>query len=63
MGVGGEEKKVPKKTWAEERKKKGQLEFTTLVSSGTGRDEKGPPISTPSIHIGAQVGAGSLWPP
>jgi hypothetical protein len=56
-------KKVLKKTWAEERKKKGQLEFTTLVSSGTRRDEKGTPISAPSIHVGAQVGAGSLWPP
>ncbi len=39
-----------------------QLEFATLVSPGTGRDEKGAPISAPSIHIGALVGAGSLWP-
>jgi len=42
--VRGEEKKSSpqkKPTWAEERKiKKGQLEFTTLVSPGTGRDEK-----------------------
>jgi hypothetical protein len=52
-----------KSTWAEERKKKqGQLEFANLVSPGTGRDEKGAPINTPSIHIGALVGAGSLWP-
>jgi hypothetical protein len=28
----------------------------------TGRDEKGSPISAPSIHIGALVDAGSLWP-
>jgi hypothetical protein len=41
-------------------KKGGQLEFTTLVSPGTGRDEKGAPISAPSIHFGAPVGAGSL---
>jgi len=37
-----------------------QLEFATLVSPGTGRDEKGTPISAPSIQIGALVGAGSL---
>jgi len=62
--VRGEEKKVLKKktNLIEERKKKGQLEFTTLVSPGRGRDEKGAPISAPSIHIGALVGAGSLWP-
>jgi hypothetical protein len=59
------EKKVPKKTltWVAKRKKEnGQLEFTTLVNRGTGRDEKGAPINAPSIHIGALVGAGSLWP-
>jgi len=39
-------------------KKKCQLEFTTLDSQGTGRDERGAPMSAPSIHIGA----GSLWP-
>jgi hypothetical protein len=43
-------------------KKKGQLEFTTLVNPGTKRDEKGTPISAPSIHIGAPVGVSSLWP-
>jgi len=43
-------------------KKMRQLEFATLVSSGIGRDEKGAPISAPSIHIGALMGAGSLWP-
>jgi len=65
VGVGGEEKKSSKKnkpTWVDERKKKGQIEFTTLVSPGTGRDEKGAPMSAPSIHIGALVGVGSLWP-
>jgi hypothetical protein len=62
--VGGEEKKVSKKkpTWVEERKKKGQLEFTTLVNPRTRRDEKGALISAPSIHVGALVGAGSIWP-
>jgi hypothetical protein len=44
------------------KKKKGQPELATLVSPGTGRDEKGTPISAPSIHIGALVRAGSLWP-
>jgi len=43
-------------------KTKGQLEFATLVSQGTGRDEKGALISAPSIHIGALVGASSFWP-
>jgi len=33
-----------------------------LVSLGIRRDEKGAPINAPSIHIGALVGAGSLWP-
>ncbi len=61
MGV--EEKKVPKKKpiWVEERKRKNQLEFTTLVNPRTRKDEKGAPINAPSIHIGALVGAGSLW--
>jgi hypothetical protein len=54
--------KVPKKTptWAKEKKKKGQLEFTTLVSLGTRRDKKDAPINAPCIHIGALVGASSL---
>jgi hypothetical protein len=45
-GMGGEgKKKVPKQNQPELRKggKKGQLEFTTWVSPGTGRDEKGAP--------------------
>jgi hypothetical protein len=60
----GEEKKVPTKTiqpgFRKEPKKKGQPEFATLVIPGTGRDEKGTPISKTSIHIGAPLGAGSL---
>jgi hypothetical protein len=62
---GQEKKKVPQKKTnlgCGKGKKKGQLEFATLVSPGTGRDEKGAPMSAPSIHIGALVGAGSLWP-
>ncbi len=65
MGVGGEEKKkVQKKNQPrlKKGKRKGQLEFTTLVSQGTGWDKRGAPMSAPSIHIGALVGAGSLWP-
>jgi hypothetical protein len=61
---GGEEKNVPKKKHLGLRKenKMGQLEFTTLVSPRTRRDEKGASISAPSIHIGALVVVGSLWP-
>jgi hypothetical protein len=51
-----------KPTWVEESKEKSQLEFTTLVNLRTRRDEKGAPISAPSIHVGALVGASSLWP-
>jgi len=41
-GVREKKSSLPQKkpTCAEERKKKGQLEFTTLVSQGMGRDEK-----------------------
>jgi hypothetical protein len=62
--VEGEEKRIPKKKNQPglRKGKKSQLEFATLVSPGTGRDEKGAPISAPSIHIGALVDAGSLWP-
>jgi hypothetical protein len=63
--VGGEEKNVPKKKihpGLRKGIKMRQLEFPTLVSPGIGRDEKGAPISAPSIQIGALVGAGSLWP-
>jgi hypothetical protein len=71
VGVGGEEKKCPQKIptcpkkyqhGLRKGKKKNQLEFTTLVSLGTGRDEKDAPIRAPSIHIGALVGASSFWP-
>jgi hypothetical protein len=41
-------------------RKKGQLEFTTLVSLGTRRDEKDTPMNASSIQIGALVGVGSL---
>jgi hypothetical protein len=60
--VGGEGKKSSQKkpTWVEERKRKNQLEFTTVVSPKIARDKKGAPISAPSIHIGALVGAGSF---
>jgi hypothetical protein len=37
--------------------KKNQPKFTTLVSLRIGKDKKGTPISAPSIHIGALVGA------
>ncbi len=60
--MGGEEKNVPKKKHLGLRKenKMGQLEFTTLVSPRTRKDEKGAPIIAPSIHIGALVGASSF---
>ncbi len=54
-------KSKKKPPWVKERKKKmRQLEFATLVSPRTRRDEKGAPIHAPSIHIGALVGVGSL---
>jgi hypothetical protein len=63
--MGGEGKKSSQKKnqpGLSKGKKKGQLEFVTFVSPGTARDEKGAPMSAPSIHIGPLVGAGSLWP-
>jgi len=55
---GGREKiKLQKKT--EIRAEKGQ---TKNVNLGWHRDRKENPISAPSIHVGALVGAGSLWP-
>jgi hypothetical protein len=56
-------KNVPqqKPTWTEERKRKVDLSSPPSFSPGTGRDEKGAPIDASSIHIGALVGAGSLW--
>ncbi len=57
---GGErgENKVAKKT--ETRAEKGQRKKINL---GWHRDRKENPISAPSIHVGALVGAASLWPP
>jgi hypothetical protein len=60
---GGEKKKFQNNTQHGLRNgERNQLEFTTLVSPGIGKNEKGAPISSPSIHIGALVGVGSLWP-
>ncbi len=58
-------KEVPRKTptWAEERKKKRvNLSSPPWLAQGQGGTKKGTPMSAPSIHIGALVGAGSLWP-
>ncbi len=58
---GGEKKKVPQiknQPGLKKGQKKSQLEFATLVGQWTRRDEKGAPISAPSIHIGVS----SLWP-
>jgi hypothetical protein len=51
-GEGQGENKVPKK----KKKKKNRVDV------GCRRDRKENPISAPSIHVGALVGAGSLWP-
>ncbi len=55
---GGEKIKLQKKTnwdqgWERAKKK---------VSLGWHMDRKEKPINAPSIHVGALVGAGSLWP-
>ncbi len=57
LGRGGEKIKLQKKT--EIRAEKGQ---TKKLNLGWHRDRKENPISAPSIHVGALVGAGSLWP-
>ncbi len=54
--------KIKNQPGLKKREKKGQLDFATMVSQGTRRDEKGAPISALSIHIGALVGASSFWP-
>jgi hypothetical protein len=54
---GGEKIKLQKKT--EIRAEKGQRKKLNL---GWHRDRKENPISAPSIHVGALVGAASLWP-
>jgi hypothetical protein len=53
---GGEKIKLQKET--EIRAEKGQ---TKKVNLGWRRDRKENPISAPSIHGSALVGAGSLW--
>jgi hypothetical protein len=55
---GGEKRKFPKKK-TEIRDEKGQRK---KVNVGWHRDKKENPISAPSIHVSAVVGAGSLWP-
>jgi hypothetical protein len=57
LGGGWGEIKVAKKT--EIRAGKGQRKKVIL---GWHRDRKEKPISASSIHVGALVGAGSLWP-
>jgi len=54
---GGGKIKLQKK--AEIRAEKVQ---TKKVNLGWHRDRKENPISAPSIHVGALMGAGSLWP-
>jgi len=52
-----------KSTWVEERgKKKVNLTSPPWLAQGQGGTEKSAPMSAPSLHIGALVGAGSLWP-
>ncbi len=53
---GGEKIKLQKKT--EIRAEKGQ---TKNINLGWHRERKENPLSAPSIHVGALVGAGSLW--
>jgi hypothetical protein len=58
--MGGEEKKVPQKKENQnelKNEKKCQPKFTTFVNRWIRRDKKGTPISAPSIHIDALVGA------
>ncbi len=55
---GGEKIKFPKKK-TEIRAEKGETKNVNLIWH---RDRKENPISAPSIHVGALVGAGLLWP-
>ncbi len=59
MGV-REKIKFQKKT--EIRADQGREKAKKKVNLGWHRDRKENPISAPSIHVGALVGAGSLWP-
>jgi hypothetical protein len=54
---GGEKIKLQKKI--EMRVEKGQIKKVKL---GWHRDRKKNPITAPSIHVGALMDAGSLWP-
>jgi hypothetical protein len=58
-GWGAGRKSSCKKKLGGERAEKGQ---TKNVNLGCHRDRKENPISAPSIHVGALVGAVSLWP-
>jgi len=49
-----------KKNWEGGGERKGKQKKVNL---GWHRDRKEHPISAPSIHVGALMGAGSLWPP
>jgi len=57
--VGGGEKIKFCKKQTGIRAEKGQ---TKKVNQGWHRDRKENPFSVPSIHVGALVRAGSLWP-
>ncbi len=59
LGGGQGENKVPKTKKTEISAEKGQRKKVHL---GCHRDRKENPISVPSIHVGALVAAGSLWP-
>ncbi len=62
LGRGRGENKVAEKNWDQgwERAEKGQTKKVNLIWH---KDRKeNPPISAPSIHVGALVGAGLLWP-
>jgi hypothetical protein len=59
------EKKVLKKTnqpGLRKGKKKVNLSSPPWLAQGQGGTKKGTSMSAPSIHIGALVGVGSLWP-
>jgi hypothetical protein len=56
--VGGEKIKFQKER-TEIRAEKGK---TKKINLRWHKDRKENPISAPSIHVGAPVGAGSLWP-
>jgi hypothetical protein len=57
LGRGRGQNKVAKK-----KLRSGLRKGKEKVNLGWHRDRKENPISAPSIHVGALVGAGSLWP-